>query len=375
MGRSAGLLLVAAACTSPPSSASRDDAAVVFDAGIPDAAVVDASTVPDADPNAPDGSQIADLTLNTDRLVVDLSLEEQVFEANACELDPDENCIGAPGNRRLLRFSVETPNVGTGDLELGAPAPDNPTFQFSTCHGHYHFIGYAVYRLLDGEGNVAAPGQKQAFCLLDSRQFDTEDPTVSSGPRFHCGFQGIQRGWADVYTANLPCQYIDVTGVPDGDYTLEVVINEAQSLPELSYDNNTVQVPVTIGHADLATPTEPCPDGLDAASTRGTHRECGWELAGTFACTPGEQFRAGCNATCPAPIGACTGDPMMRVCDHADPDGNCSASQNLDDADNNCGSQCPRTRALLCPDSGEVDVYVAPSRLGEAFTCDVQLSG
>jgi hypothetical protein len=33
-----------------------------------------------------------------------------------------------------------------------------------------------------------------------------------------CGNQGITSGWADLYSKNLSGQWIDITGVPDGDY-------------------------------------------------------------------------------------------------------------------------------------------------------------
>ena len=46
---------------------------------------------------------------------------------------------------------------------------------------------------------------------------------------------------------NLDCQWIDVTGVPDGDYTLTLTVNKARIFKESSYDNNQASLTVTIG--------------------------------------------------------------------------------------------------------------------------------
>ncbi|MBT8493794.1 MAG: hypothetical protein KJO07_12095, partial [Deltaproteobacteria bacterium] len=124
------------ACSSPPKS--------VADAGIDDAGV---EQIPDAMPDAGIDAGTPDLTIYSPRTEVDFSIEERFFEANACELDPDENCVGGAGLRTLLRFSVETPNVGEGDLFMGTPSASNEDFQYSTCHAHFHFVGYAEYRL------------------------------------------------------------------------------------------------------------------------------------------------------------------------------------------------------------------------------------
>src|SRR5690606_3893850 len=133
-----------------------------------------------------------------ERTLIDLSIAEADFIIDACELDPSEACIGAPGTRRLLHFSVETPNLGDGDLVLGRPADDDERFAYSMCHAHYHFLSYATYRLVDADDQVVASGRKQAFCLLDTRRLLDEEG-VGIAPRYTCEYQGLQRGWSDVY--------------------------------------------------------------------------------------------------------------------------------------------------------------------------------
>ncbi len=166
-------------------------------------------------------------------------LSTETFTAANCEVQ--ENLIEA-GTHRLLRFSTETRNIGGVDLVM--PDPEgNPDFEFAECHGHYHFKGFASYRLLDGEGKTVALGRKVSFCLLDVIRWD---PHAKPNSNFTCSHQGIQSGWADVYDGGLPGQWIDVTNVAPGTYTLEVSMNPARILPEANYENNTETIEVVI---------------------------------------------------------------------------------------------------------------------------------
>lgn len=347
-------------------------AALAVACGNPPAPARDAG--PDARLDAgPDGTGVPDLTLHLDRARVDLAVGSRDFAADACELDPDEACIGAPGVRQLLWFSVESPNVGTGDIVLGQPDPTNPAFKFSECHKHYHFEGYADYELVDDGGATVAVGRKQAFCLVDTERF-VDDPSVAEQARYSCLFQGIQRGWSDVYSSRLPCQFLDVTGVTPGAYTLRVEINRGQALEELDYGNNIVELPVDLTDPDLATPTEACAAGLDPRATGTVNRECGWQSARTFDCTPGGVFRIGCNQSCGNfSLGSCTGDPMMRVCDASQPDGNCTHPSAVAADDDSCQNACPLENDIPCPDSGRVEVFVAPKVPGDPVDCTLEL--
>jgi hypothetical protein len=158
-----------------------------------------------------------------------------------------EECVGGTGQRHLLRFDTITPNVGSADLVMGVPSNHPDLFHYSDCHGHYHFDGYAVYDLLDTKGNVVAEGHKQAFCLLD-----WENWSGFPGGGYNCSNQGISSGWQDVYGGHLDCNWIDITGVPPGDYVLRISVNPALAttgkppIIERDYDNNVLERPVTI---------------------------------------------------------------------------------------------------------------------------------
>lgn len=188
------------------------------------------------------GGNLPDLGVDQQDLRDSVIIETQNFPPDHCAVF--EGCVDGTGDRRLLRFNTTTPNYGPGDVFLGDPR-GNPTFEYSSCHNHYHFKEYADYRLLDMAGNIVARGHKQAFCLVDLWQL----PGVRgrADPQFdHCGYQGISAGWADVYHRGLDCQWIDITGVPSGRYVLEVVINPAHVIRENNYSNNTARAEVVI---------------------------------------------------------------------------------------------------------------------------------
>jgi hypothetical protein len=190
-----------------------------------------------------DGCTAADLTVSEERAIDTAFVEWAYFAEDSCALV--EECVGGTGWRRLLRFETFTPNVGTADLKLGAPDTSNPVFEYSSCHDHFHFKGYAQYDLLAEGGSIAAEGHKQAFCLLDSER-TSDDDDVRDRPRYDCDDQGISKGWGDSYTADLDCQWVDVTDVPAGEYQLRIRINESRTLQELRYDNNEITIPIEI---------------------------------------------------------------------------------------------------------------------------------
>lgn len=168
-----------------------------------------------------------------------------------CVLDPSEMCAGGPGIRKLLRFDVKVDNRGDEDLVIGDPRDLPNLFEYSACHGHYHFSQASRYELLDGSGTVIATGRKQGFCLEDTNPLS---PATQHPRRFNCEFQGISVGYADVYPAELDCQWIDITDVAPGDYTLHVVWNPEGLLSEATRDNNEGFVAVNIPAAADAPP-------------------------------------------------------------------------------------------------------------------------
>ena len=170
----------------------------------------------------------------------------RTFSSFDCEVV--EGCATA-GTHRLLSWSTETRNIGSGDLIIGNPAT-NSLFRWASCHQHYHFEQFMQYNLIDTNGNIAATGHKVGFCLLDDHAWS---PTANPSSKYNCNNQGIQAGWADVYSAGLPCQYIDITSLAPGDYVLQMTVNPDKLIVEANYENNTTLVPVTIPPPNCAT--------------------------------------------------------------------------------------------------------------------------
>jgi hypothetical protein len=172
----------------------------------------------------------------------------------------------------LLRLTTAVGNRGDGPMDLhgGAVNPDGTqqvyqqiqlqgggstsrlagSFSYHPQHEHIHFDGFAAYRLRqvgpdNSVGAVAAEGDKISFCLLDVDHFAPQLPNSPIlGTHITCGQdQGISVGWADVYEQDLDDQWIDVTGVPDGHYWLEVVADPENRLVESDETNNSIRVP------------------------------------------------------------------------------------------------------------------------------------
>jgi hypothetical protein len=198
---------------------------------------------PESPGNGPLGCAGPDLIVE-DEQIDPLFIDIQVG-ADSCLLF--EGCVDAPGPRTIMAFDLMTPNIGSDDLVLGIPANEPDLFQFSACHAHYHFEEYARYELFDEMGTFVT-GHKQAFCLIDL--FGWAWPNEPG--TYDCTNQGISRGFADVYALDLPCQWVDVTDMAPGDYTLRVELNRAppfNALPilhERDYANNVVEVVVTL---------------------------------------------------------------------------------------------------------------------------------
>ena len=106
-----------------------------------------------------------------------------------------------------------------------------------------HMRDFAIFRLFTRNWTQLVKSRKQGFCLRDDRRYFR---TAGPGRGYNCNYQGISRGWQDVYDKSLDCQWLDITGVPPGQYYLEVFVNPAGVLKESNYRNNRVVVPVTI---------------------------------------------------------------------------------------------------------------------------------
>ena len=185
-----------------------------------------------------------------------------------------------PGLRRLIRFTVMSPNIGSADVYVGDPnvhvAAEDGLFEFASCHNHYHFKHYATYELI-GENGFVWKAAKRGFCMLDTDPNPAYYGQPAHAPKYRsCGAvgipgnQGITAGWADTYRFTLGGQYFVLDGgdgqpvVPSGNYRIRITVNPpfkakrgdpcpyvdtagfCHQLPESDYTNNIVEVPVFI---------------------------------------------------------------------------------------------------------------------------------
>jgi hypothetical protein len=170
-----------------------------------------------------------DLTVDPQRFVAQMEIVDRLFEEGSCAIE--EGAVGGTGYRRILRFDTVVLNSGNGDLVVGDRSdPNNPFaewFFFATCHGHFHIRDFSNYELLNTDRTVVIAAQKGGFCFEDSLKYDGGK---SNG--YNCGFQGITSGWGDWYFKQLTGQWIDITGVPEGDYIVRVTVNAAGTFDE-----------------------------------------------------------------------------------------------------------------------------------------------
>lgn len=202
------------------------------------------------------------------------------FDATVAWGDVAEGCAEAETGVDLLRLGVKSRNHGTADFVIGppgCPSPctehplevcGNPKFICSPAegHNHGHYTDYARYELLDASDQTVVVGHKQGFCLKDG---------YDAGPcpnyQFDCDNQGISKGCADLYESTLGCQYLDITGVPAGTYTLRAVIDPFDRISEITKTNNVAAVSVVIPpHACAAPLPIPPGGGTFTGTTAGT---------------------------------------------------------------------------------------------------------
>lgn len=205
---------------------------------------------------------------------------------NLVPLPPLDIEIGAPDSRPTgppvgaLRFGVAVANRGDHHLDLFG-RPQDPLGQVSAAeqcvewasdrmcsarkevgrfiwhpeHGHHHFEDFALYELrrFRGRGRpdmrprgLVAGGTKVSFCLMDIEREDDGATFPQGSPVYlSCaagtGFQGISKGWMDIYAPSQEGQQIELSDVKDGRYALVVKTDPDGRLLE-STDRDNIAV-------------------------------------------------------------------------------------------------------------------------------------
>ena len=237
------------------------------------------------------GGRLPDLVVDEQATAQHWVVREEKLPAEFCSVQ--EGGV-TPGLRRLLRFTVTTPNIGEADVFVGSPlahadpngdgdfSDNDGMFEFASCHAHFHFTNYAVYRLIDANTGRVWRSAKKGFCMLDTdpnpaSTYSGESPAgdknyLNCGTLTRDGFQGVSHGWSDTYVFQLAGQYFVLDGgdgqpvVPPGDYYIEVEVNPGyaadkrgtcrlakdaatglcHNFAESDYTNNTMRTRITI---------------------------------------------------------------------------------------------------------------------------------
>ena len=100
---------------------------------------------------------LPDLIVDSKALATSWVVYDQELKESFCTLQ--EGGV-PPGQHRVLRFTVTTPNIGDADVALGDPnrhwdpngdgdgSDSDGLYENNACHRHYHFRNYATYSLL-----------------------------------------------------------------------------------------------------------------------------------------------------------------------------------------------------------------------------------
>lgn len=175
--------------------------------------------------------------------------------------------VNTNGTQQVLQYQYAY-NPTTNTLRELSERYLAGNFTYHAGHGHIHYDGYASYELRyrNTDGSVGALvtradgseaiGEKVGYCLIvinnsftmTNGQSSTTLPTYNQQVRStSCGnFQGIPVGRADIYSDGLEGQWLDVTGVPNGQYYVTMTLNPNQDLLESDYANNSISQLITI---------------------------------------------------------------------------------------------------------------------------------
>lgn len=310
---------------------------------------------------------------------------------NSCSIA--EQCVGGSGWRRLLQFTASVKNQGAKPLAVGgtddpnAPLRVHNVFEFSPCHGHFHFSHYGEFKY------GALPGEKRAFCLESTTRWFNSEVAPLAHP-FSCHNQGIAAGWGDDYIAGTECQWIDITSLPTPSTAASTFPLSFQSNPDrflcegtpvtdssgaLQFEatsfvteaglpvdrplcsfapntqtNNFASLNVTVPRVGGYT-TAPC-----TRDQQGPLRDCGFKEQPIRSCTPGAQVTLSCtkNRSSNPP-------QVVRICEASAALGGTSCvyresiRNTIVDAATTLTFTCPTSRDANEP-GGKYSLYQAP---------------
>jgi hypothetical protein len=226
------------------------------------------------------------------------------FNDGDCQL---QKCVSGPGPRRLLRFPLDVINRGAAPIILALR--DAPGVRRVECDDSLFLDDFLRYEIVDADlaRRASGTGDVGVACELGGM--------AASSSRFDCDMIGLEAHSYLSYSSGADCQWVDVTTLPPGEYTLRVSVNADWRLAEQDPGNNVLERPLVIPEAD---PLAPCQEDAPEDIGFGESIECGWQLMPGQtgrSCAPGELVSLECTF--------CNGAYVPRVCSGFEP---CSAA-------------------------------------------------
>ena len=186
--------------------------------------------------------------------------------------DVEDGCAHATTGVDVLGFTVATRNLGDVEFSPGTPqCPNcwenpgavcaNDQFWCAPSHGHEHYRDFQRYELVDAFDQVVATSAKLGWCLSDGCPFPP------GGPPHSCDLPGLYAGCTDYYFNGIGCQYLDVTGIPDGPYKIRVTVDPLDKVEESDESNNVAEYDVTLSASDFGAPQDYTEDEIDLGCT------------------------------------------------------------------------------------------------------------
>jgi hypothetical protein len=252
-----------------------------------------------------------------------------------------KECDGREGVAVCLRAPVGIANMAQGDLFMSAPL----TRPKQVTQHIFNSDGTMIDRLLEADFGedpkhqtilfpdwvrlamrkidencdsrataeqcpVVRESWRDASCMRD---YIVVEPNFESERRYDCVVsedgvleQGIGAGQMDVHDIAFIDQFIDVTGLPNGEYWLEAVVNPNQVVHEADYTNNTGR-----GRFELELPE--CGDGkIDEPES------CEGDDLNGATCESIDDRYAGGKLRCTEHCGFDRSDCTLAVCDPVD---------------------------------------------------------
>ncbi|HYX44892.1 MAG TPA: lysyl oxidase family protein [Acidimicrobiales bacterium] len=201
--------------------------------------------------------------------------------------------IDRSGGARLLRFTTEIVNVGTGRFALSGRRSSTSfgmmsvrqllsyddgsvgTFRTQAVmeysgdgHDHWHVRDLERYTLQRvGSSREVGRGAKAGFCFFESDPYRLSLPGAPASPVYlGCGSQasttvevGLSVGWGDVYPWHMAFQWIDLTGLPSGDYIVRAQADPHAYFTEATTANNATWTRIRVSATDQVTVLEQGP--------------------------------------------------------------------------------------------------------------------